>query len=155
MKPQTRGASPGSRLGFAQLLGSRQPKPVGFNCYGCRTLCSGTQGGKLDFPTTTTPYSQQTNMRGIQCLQRAEGLDETCREFAGGILAELGLHRGQAHSWCNAVDVSAPCLVQHRILSCIFSGAHTAWHLVCAFVTAAVCWSGCFNNSPGPWKTHP
>lgn len=49
MKPQTSGASPGSRLGFAQLPGSKQPQPVGFNCCGCRTLCSGTQSGKLAF----------------------------------------------------------------------------------------------------------
>lgn len=41
-KPQSSSASPGSRLGFAQLLGSKQPKPVGFNCYRRRSPCSGT-----------------------------------------------------------------------------------------------------------------
>lgn len=46
MKPQTSGASPGSRLGLTQLPGSKQPKPVGFNCYRRHTLCSGTQSGK-------------------------------------------------------------------------------------------------------------
>lgn len=60
-------------------------------------------------------------MRGVQYCQRAEGLDGSLMEFAGGILVELGLHRAQAHSWYNTVDVSAPCLVQPWILISFFS----------------------------------
>lgn len=63
---------------------------------------------------------RQTTRRA-RCLQRAEGLDGSHGEVAKGILTELGLHGGQEHSWRNAVDVSAPCLVRRRILICIFS----------------------------------
>lgn len=151
MKPWTRSVLPGSRLGLTPQLGSMQPQPVGFNCCRCRMLCSGMQSGKQAFNPLC---SQQTSTKGVQWLQRADGLDGSHRELAGGILVELGLRRGQEHSWCNAVDVSAS-RVQHRILICIFSWAHRAWHLVYAFVTAAVTGLAASLISPVPGKpTH-
>lgn len=109
------------------------------------------QNGKQSFNPLC---SQQTNTKGIQWLQRAEGLNRSAREFSGGILVEMGLHRGQEHSWCNAVDVSTSC-VQCRILICISSWAHRAWHLACAFVTAAGAGLPASVISPVPGKpTH-
>lgn len=146
MKPQTSTSLLDSKLGPAQLPGSKQPKPVGFNRCRRHTLCHGMLSGKQAF-TAHPPSRQRGDGSSVSQGQMA------WMEFAGGILVEPGLQRGQAHSWCDAVDVSAPCSIGS---SSVFSPELTepGSCFVLLFLQL-FCWFGCFHNSPSPWKTHP
>lgn len=145
MKPQTSSSSLGSKLGFAQLLGSKQPKAVGFNCCRRHTL-------QWDAKWKTGSHrssSQQTNRRWLPRLQRADGLSGICRGNSGG----AGFAQRPGTFLCDAVDVSAPCSIGS---SSVFSPEliePSSWFVL--LFRQLLCWFGCFHNSPSPWKTHP
>lgn len=59
----------------------------------------------------------------------------------------VGLYRGQKQISASLVTSAPHFSFAHPFLPEVSSRAHVAWHLVCAFVTAAAHWSERFHNS--------